>query len=792
LAEPSGFDYNRAVADAVSVTVGAVREAVVPEADVPAEPKAAADVPAPATAAAPHDVPTTLGRRRFLGYAVVGSGLGVALTLADPRTEPAGAADQFAELFDFTDVMVLAGALFAHDFLIEIGPDNQIRLEVPRAELGQGITTSAAMMVAEELDVSLASINVGLSPAEPRRLTSQFTASSSSVATLWRPLRQVAALLRQQLLFLGSAQLGVAFDTVRTENGNVVAADGRSVPYGQLSTGVSGLDEWARLAQPKDPAQHRIVGQPTGRVDGRDIVTGQLTYAGDLDIADAVVAVIARPPTFGATVESFDPAPAQAVPGVLEVRQVPLGADGDTAGVAVLARTFGQAQRGVDALTVRWSPGVADGLSDADIVKQLADANDASPPWSPWFGPAVGGDFIFGAVAHAPMEPLSAVAQVVDDRVVVSTGAQSPLATQAKVARELGLPIERVEVRVLPVGGSFGQRLFFDAAVEAARLAWDSRRPVKLLYTRTQDMRSGRFRPQSVHRVQAAATRGWWGPSRIVNFDHQCATAELDFRHGVGDGITAVAGEIAPELFSQIFFRTSQAIHYRADSAAVELTERPFPMPTASWRSVYSGTANVANEIVVDELARALNQDELAFRLAHVEDERAGALLAEVARVGQWGRAMGPRQAQGLGLHLEYKSCVAVLAEVEYSPDPSVPLRVLAMTIGLDVNRVVNPTGLEAQAIGAATDAISTIITAGIHIDNGSVRESSYADYRIARMVDTPPEIEVFFMPPNGDDPGGAGEILVPAAGAAIANAFARATGIEVRRFPLHEHYPEG
>jgi isoquinoline 1-oxidoreductase beta subunit len=731
----------------------------------------------------------TLSRRHFLARVTTGTGLAVALAVVDPLSRPAAADDQIAEVFDFTDVMLLSSAPFVHDFLIAITPDNRIRFEVPRAEIGQGITTATAMIVAEELDVDLDWIDVELSPAEPRRVTGQFTGGSTSISVLWNPLRRVAALLRQNLLYLGGAVLSADPATLGTADGRVVAPDGRSVPFSDLSVGVEGPSPWAPFATPKDPSTYRVIGQPRGRVDALDIVTGGLRTAGDLDVVpDTVVAVVARPPSFGADVIDFDPAVAN-LPGVVDVFRIPIGVEGDTDGVAVLARTFGEAQRGLDALGVRWGPGPNETLDDAAVIAELQALNAPTLPPRPWFGTEITGEFIFPYLSHAPLETMSAVADATGPQVRVWTGAQTPLAAQAKIAREFGVPIEQVDLTVVPSGGSFGRRLFFDAAVEAARISRRAQRPVKLLYTRSQDTSQGRARPLSVHNVQAVHAPGWWGNGRLLQFHHRAATAAVDFRHGLGDGLTAGAGEALPAAFSSTYFATSQAIHYEADQATISLQEAEFPVPTASWRGVYAGTVNVANEIIVDEVARSVGEDELAYRLRTLEDDRAKAVLRKAAQVGQWGRSMGPGQAQGLGLHVEYKSRAAVLAEVAYLPGTDQPVRVTKLVIVLDVNRVVNPTGLEAQAIGAATDAITSVVTAGLHVDGGAIQESSYADFRVARMADVPAEVQVVLMPDNGDDPGGAGELVVAPAGAAIANAFARASGIQPRRFPLNEHY---
>ncbi len=747
---------------------------------------------------------TRVERRSFIGYAIKGSALAVALTVgADSVTgsDDAEALDllppipELANALDLTDLLLLSGDPFYYDYLIRIEADNRVRFELPRMEVGQGILTAAVMIVAEELDVAVDMIDPSLSPAEIRRLTGQITGGSHSISSLWDPLRKVTAALRQMVVLAAAQQLGVPADQITTQDGIASAPDGRTLRYADLTNGVEGRNDLARLAVPKDPSAYRVVGQPTGRLDARDIVTGKVEYAMDLDVVpDAMPTVVARPPTLGGTVASYDDSVARSLPGVIDVVEVPIDVEGASSGVAVIARSFGEAFRGRDALEIVWNGGTADDLSDDDIIDDLRRINLPTLPSIPLLTKKVSGEFIFPYMAHAPMETMTAIADVSGGSARVWTGVKTPVAAQAKIARDLGILPTSVEINVIKTGGSFGRRLFFDAAVEAARISSIAGRPIKLMFTRQEDTKFGRARPLSIHNVQATyRTRSLFGgKGRVFSFDHRAATPELDLRHGFGEGITALGGELVPFGFSQTIWHSTQLVQYDFGLTTLLLNEKKFPVATSSWRGIYSGTAVVANEVIVDELARAMGEDELDFRMRTLDDERSKAVLAKVAELGDWGRSMPAGSAQGFGLHNEYKSRAAVLCELQTSPDPDVDARVTKLVVSLDVNRVVNPTGLEAQVIGAATDAISSILRTGLHLDNGAIRESSYGDFEIAQMKHTPPEIEVHFMPPNGERPGGAGELALPAVAAAIANAFARATGIKPRRFPLRDFYQEG
>ncbi len=303
-----------------------------------------------------------LERRSFIGYVVKGSGLAVALTVGASGLhsgDEANAAGLLPELpgglgipeladeLDLTDLLLLSGDPFYYDYLIRIEDDNRVRFELPRMEVGQGIITAAVMIVAEELDVAVDMIDPSLSPAEIRRQTGQITGGSHSISSLWDPLRKVTAALRTIIVAGAAQQLGVAASQITTLDGIASAPDGRTVRYADVSNGVEGRNDLARTAVPKDPADYRVVGQPTARLDARDIVTGKVQYAMDMDVVpDAMPTVVARPPTLGGTVASFDDTIARSLPGVIDIAEVPTDVEGASSGVAVIARTFGEAFRG--------------------------------------------------------------------------------------------------------------------------------------------------------------------------------------------------------------------------------------------------------------------------------------------------------------------------------------------------------------------------------------------------------------------------------------------------------------
>jgi isoquinoline 1-oxidoreductase beta subunit len=717
------------------------------------------------------DDPSTFDRRRFLTYAIAAPTLTMGVQLAaDGVLAPPASATGVADIVDLTDVLVLAAAPTVHNLVIEVTPANKIVVQLPREEVGQGITTTFSMVVAEELDARMEDVDMRLQVATPANLMNQLTGGSASVSVLYQPMREVVAAMRARLVTAAAHRWGVSASSLSTRDTMVVAPDGRTASYGSLTEDAARVILPEVPSTPKDPAKFTVIGTPHPRIDARDIVTGKAKYTLDIAVPGAKPAVVARPPTIRGTVGSVDDSAARGMPGVLAVTRIPTG-------VAVVAETFDQAQKARDALRITWNPGPMAGLSDSDIRSRLRAAT--LPFLVPPLGTlAVDGEFTFAFINHAPMEVMAAIADVRADRAQVWMRAKSPVPAQNAVAEAVGLPASAVTLNVIRGGGSFGRGLFFDAGPEAALISKQTGRPVKLMYTRADDMHHGRMRPASFHRIRATHLLG-----SVLTYEHRVATPPLDLRHGFGDAITALGANVLPGPFSQTVFQLTEKMPYNFGVETYLLNEIQLDAPTASWRSVYSGTVGTADEIMVDEVAKRLRRDPVAFRLATLTDPRDRAVVQKVATAGNWGRPMPPGHAQGVAIHNEYKGVAAVLVEIDCT-DRAAP-RVTKGVVAVDVGRAVNPKGLESQMLGVVVDGISATLQAGMHIDNGAVRESSFTDFKWARMRHSPPEMEVHVMPPTTGKPGGAGELGFPAAAAAVANAYARATGTSPRSFPI-------
>jgi isoquinoline 1-oxidoreductase subunit beta len=716
-----------------------------------------------------------LTRRRFLTYVVAAPVLTVAASsVIAPGTAHAfvPSPPQPGDLVDLGDVILAVTKQNQDLFVLEVTPENRVVFRVPRAEVGQGITTAAAIMVAEEIDARLVDVDVPLEDARQDLGTAQSTGGSSSVRSLWDPVRSIAAEARARLVTAAAERWNLPADSLTTRDTAVWAPDGRSATYGSLTEAAAEVDEPAVSTDPKPASQYRLIGTATTRIDARSIVTGAAKYALDVDVEGALPTVVIRPPTLKGKVQSYDASEALQMTGVVAVTELPTG-------VAVTAKTFHQALKALSAVDVSWGSGTVDGVSDEDIESRLTAA---IPPMTPAPPPTqkLDATFSFAFVNHAPMEVGSAVADVQSDSATVWVASKSPTGAQSAVADAIGLSTDQVTLHVVRAGGSFGRRIYHEPAVEAARVSKAIGKPVKLMWTRNDDMRHGRVRPRSHHQLRAVYTDLPAVPREVLSYEHRASCVELDLGSGTGQALID-AGYVSPTI-GAAFFNISQVCPYNFGVVTESLNEVSYDMPTATWRSVYSAQARTAEEILVDEIAKALGKNPIAMRRTFLKTDKARAVLDKVANEGNWGRAMSSGTAQGVALHAEYRSIAACLVEINCN---GAKPRVTKAVMALDVGRQINPSGVRAQAMGSLIDGISTVLLAGNHLDNGAFREGSFSDFTYARQADAPLTCEVHLVGGTGE-PGGVGELCVPAAAAAVANAYARATGKKPRNFPIN------
>jgi isoquinoline 1-oxidoreductase beta subunit len=757
---------------------------------------------------------TGISRRRFLGYVIAAPTLVTGVRWvggapASAQTLPSGG--QIAEHYDLLDFLRDAARPTANLITITVNEDGTVGFELHRTEVGQGISTAIAMVIADEMDLPLESVRITQADARPELLFNQLTGGSNSMYTIYHPVRLAAAVARQRLLAAAAIVLESAASSLTFADGLIRTPDGSSVGIGELTRSAASAVTEAVEVEPKSPDDQTIVGTPRNRIDAFGMVTGAHAYAMDLPVPEALPTMVARAPTINGTprrVHNLDPV--RAMPGVTDVVTV-------TTGVAVRAATFGQCIDAVRALDIEWGPGTVDGLSDDDVQAALAAAEQ--PMTVPDLDlPALGlpgvdalalttvdHTFTFAFQPNCPLEPNPAIADVRDGRAEIWAPMKNPVVAQQDIAEALGLGQGDVTCHVVQGGGSFGRDLFWDAAREAALVSQAMGKPVKLMWHRTDDFRHGRVHPACRSTIRAVHTS-----DAIVAFAQHHTSVNTDFGHGLGEIISARMDELPGGLggvgYSQTVWHLSQYVPY--DFGVVEqLLNETLPGPlegtnnlfhTSSMRNIYSPNVVTARELVIDRIVEAMGVDPFEYRLRSLKDERSKAVLRTVAEAGEWGRALPAGTAQGIAFHSEYKGRAACLVEIDATPatvervvhggftGPRVTKAVFAVDVGL----AVNPRGLEAQMMGGIMDGIANALTFGLHLRDGAFAEDSWEHAYYTRQWNVPTDVRVIVMPPTTGEPGGAGEFGVAASMAATACALARATGTMATHYPVNHGLP--
>jgi isoquinoline 1-oxidoreductase beta subunit len=747
-----------------------------------------------------------ISRRRFIGYLIAAPTLVAAADLQAASPARASVATvQPVDFYDLTDFLTDAADLTASLITVTVNPDGTASFALPRAEVGQGITTAIAMVIADELDLALDKVDITLADARPELVFNQLTGGSNSVHSLYDQVRVAAAIARGQLAATAAKQLETPMPKLSLKNGVVTAPDGSSLSYGSLTRPAAAAQTRAVLAQLKPASQHTLVGTPQPRIDAVEIVTGTKQFAMDLEVAGALPTMVCRPPTINGTALAVtNEAQVRAMDGVTDVAIIP-HTQFVPGGVAVRATTFGQCIDAIQALEVVWAPGPAAGKSDGDVLGEL---NSAELPMTPALGQAIDQRFTFYFRPGDPLETNCAVADVRPGSAEIWSAMKSPIYFQETVAQILGLPVPSVKAHVTQGGGSFGRHLFADAAFEAAAISKAMGKPVKLMWHRTDNFRQGRVHPMCTSRVRIT-----YLGNNVLAFDQRHTSVATDYTHGLGEILSATFGDLPEGDFlgySQSIFTLTANVPYNFGAVTQLLNEVYHPpgsmFNTSSVRNIYSPEVTVAKELMVDRVANAMGQDPYRFRRSFVRDPRMLAVLDAAAKAASWGKRMAPLTAQGIGIHHEYKGYAACVAEIDCTPQTVnrkvengyTGPRVTKVTYAVDVGLPINPLGLEAQMIGGIMDGIAQALTYSLHLHDGHFLEGSWDNAYYTREWNCPPNtppadgIQVIIMPPNQSEPGGAGEFGVAASMAAVANAYARATGSMPTSFPINHNLPLG
>jgi isoquinoline 1-oxidoreductase beta subunit len=664
-------------------------------------------------------------------------------------------------------VVPLPGAFTPNAFL-RIGSDNVVTVIAKHVEMGQGAYTGIATIVAEELDADWARVRVESAPADAKRYanlafgTIQGTGGSSAMANSWMQLREAGAKARAMLMAAAAKEWKVPVSELTVEQGVVYHAAGKhQASFGSLAAAASSLPVPDTVTL-KDPKDFKLIGRVAPRVDAAAKSDGTAQFTLDVVLPGMLVALLKRPPLFGATVKSFDAAAASAVPGVVKVVQVPRG-------VAVVARSFWAAKQGRDALKVEWDDSKAEKRSSAALMEEyrlLADRPALSARKDGDAAQAIksaartiSANYEFPYLAHAPMEPLDAVVKLGADRCEIWAGDQFQTIDQANAARTAGLDPQQVSIHTLYAGGSFGRRAnmgsdYIVEAVSIAKACGADGTPIKLQWTREDDIHGGLYRPMYFHKMQAGLDE----QGRLTGWRHtivgQSIMAGTAFAGMIKDGIDPTSVEGASTM------------PYAVPYVSVDLSTTTTGVPVLWWRVVGSSHTAFAVESFIDEVAHAAGQDGFSFRRKLLEQHpRMKAVLELAADKAGWNTPLPPGRGRGIA--------VAQVAEVSVSKDGQV--KVERVVCAVDCGTPINPDIITAQMEGGIGFGLGAILYGAITLKDGRVEQDNFNGYRVLRMNEMP-RVEVHIVP-SAEAPTGVGEPGVAPVGPAVANAIFAATG---------------
>ena len=703
---------------------------------------------------------STLNRRSFLQVsAAAGGGLLVGACLPS---------------WTGTDLVSAAGS-FEPNVWIKVNTDDTVRIMLTMLEMGQGVMTSMPMLVAEELDFDWSRIKTEWAGADPKYGNPNFggqqlTAGSNSVRGMWKVLRESGATARVMLVQAAAQTWGVPENSCTTDKGEVIhQASGRRLKYGAL------VDKAAALPVPsgvtlKDPKNFKVLGNSLARLDVPEKVNGSAVFGIDVKLPGLLTAKVVRCPVFGGKVARFNADKAKAVPGVKNVVQI-------TNGVAVVADNYWSASRGAQALEVTWDEGRLAKLTSADILakyRELAQQpgkvarNDGNADSTIASSKSFERTFEAPFLAHATMEPMNCTADVRADGcdVYVPTQGQTP-SHQAAVAAS-GLPADKVKVHVTYMGGGFGRRGEADFVMDAVETSKAIGKPVKVIWSREDDMQHDYYRPVSYARMWGAVD----GSGKPTVFK----------QHIVQQSLMKRIGGLPPNGVDFISVDGSANLPYDIPNIRVEYTEHDPGIPFGFWRSVGASFQGFVVEAFIDEMAAAAGKDPFQFRRDLLgKSPRHKAVLELAAEKAEWGKPLAAGRARGIAVMDAFGSYLAQVTEV--SVDARGAVRVHRIVCTVDTGWVINPDTIKAQMEGGIVYGLTAALRGEITIKNGRVEQRHFGDYQMLRHNEMP-VIEVYIVP-STEMPGGIGEPSTALAAGSLVNAVAAATGRRIYSLPI-------
>jgi isoquinoline 1-oxidoreductase subunit beta len=703
-----------------------------------------------------------LSRRSFLeASAAAGGGLLLSLGL------PLGAGESRAASSDFVP-----------NAFIRIGSDGQVVLTMSYVEMGQGTYTSIPMLIAEELEVDLRQVRLEHAPPNEKLYANpllgvQATGNSNAIRGAWQPLRKAGATAKAMLVAAAAKRWNVDPATCRAQTGAVShESSGRRASYGELAADAASMPvpENVTLKRPQD---FRLIGTPAKRLDTPAKINGTALYGIDARPPGVKIATLAQSPAFGGRVKSVDDAEAKAVKGVRQIVRL------DDA-VAVVADHMGAAKKGLAALKIEWDDGPQAGLSTKDIARELESATQKPGAVAQNKGDAdkafagattkveVGYEVPF--LAHATMEPMNCTVHLQKDACEIWVGSQALARAQAAAAKTAGLPVERVMVHNHLIGGGFGRRLDVDGVVRAVEIAKQVDGPVKVIWTREEDIQHDMYRPYWFDRISA----GLDDKGRPVAWRNRFAGSSVIARWLP----PAFANGLDPDTTEGAIDLVYDLPNFHVEYVRVE----PPGIQTAFWRSVGPSHNVFVTESFMDELATAAKQDPVAYRLALLGNApRAKTVLELAAQKAGWGQPLPAGRGRGVSLQHAFGSYMAQVAEVEVAKSGVV--RVKRVVCAVDLGTSVNPDTIQAQVQSGAIFGITAALYGEITLKNGRVEQSNFDTYQMLR-IDEAPVIEVHVVQ-SSEPPGGLGEAGTSGVVPAVSNAIFAATGKRLRKMPV-------